>query len=321
MHPDHLPARSPGQRALALAVRVVEFPLLRLVWTVLLFGGATWLFVRLFPVLGRMPNSTLGGSFRRAALATLAAWAVVRLLEGKSLAAALGLWPARAPRGLARGFLLGAGLVTAAVAWVALAGDYQVTGRGDGSDLRSLADLFLLFTCVAVAEEVLARGVLLRLFEQALGTWAALGLSALLFGFGHLGNPGATVFSSVAIAVEGGILLGAAYVASRSLWLPIGMHIGWNFFEGPVLGARVSGNWVPSLVAARFTGSPWLTGGPFGPEAGIPVLVLGTGLGAAAMVVAVRHGQVFTPRWMTRLLARMHRPPAARALTAPAPPP
>jgi hypothetical protein len=96
------------------------------------------------------------------------------------------------------------------------------------------------------------------------------------------------------------------------------MHTAWNLFEGPVYGAAVSGNDLPSVLHARFPGPDWLTGGAFGPEAGVPTLVLGTALGVAFLVVAVRRGQVFTPRWLLRLLGRTP-PRSPPALQAPAP--
>jgi uncharacterized protein len=318
MHPDHLPVPSPGQRALSLGVRILEFPLLKLLWTLLLFGGATWLLVTLFPGLGRMPNTTIGGSLRRALLATLSLWATVRIFEGKPFGQAVGLSLRRAPADLARGFLLGGALVSLAVGVLALVGDYRVVGLGDGASVRYLVEVGFLTVCVAVAEEVLARGTLLRFVEQALGTWAALAVSALLFGFAHLRNPGASVLTSVALAVEGGILFGAAYVAVRSLWLPIGLHIAWNFFEGPLLGAPVSGTVLPSLVQAQIDGDAWLTGGAFGPEAGLPVFVLGVATGGVALILAVRRGQILTPRWLSRLLRRVGRLPPPPAVSGPA---
>ena len=61
------------------------------------------------------------------------------------------------------------------------------------------------------------------------GLWGALGISALIFGFAHMINPSASIWSSVAIAIEAGVLLGAAYKYTNSLWFPIGIHWAWNF--------------------------------------------------------------------------------------------
>jgi uncharacterized protein len=314
MHPDCLPVRTRRQRALALLLRVVHAPLLRLCWTLALLAGATVLLARLAPSLARLNNLTLGGALRNAVLCTGVLWASVHLFEGKSLGEAVGLSLGRAS-GFLWGFLLGAALLSLTVGALALVGDYRVDGFGPGATVRAFASATLLFFVAAVFEEVLARGILFRLLEQGLGTWVALVLSAAAFGLGHRGNPGATALSTVALALEAGVLLGAAYVATRSLWLPIGLHTAWNVFEGPVYGAAVSGNALPSVLSARFVGAEWLTGGAFGPEAGLAALLWGCSLGGAFLLLAVRRGQIFTPRWLRRLLRR--RPP----LPAATPPP
>ncbi len=323
MHPDHLPTPTALQRASGAVVRVLLFPLLRLLWTALLLLLALWA-TRFLPAVGRLPNESLPGALRNALLASAVLWASLRLLEGKTLARAVGLSLQAAPWGLGQWFLLGAGLLSAVTGVLWLAGGYQVVGLGEGATARALGHAALLFLLVAVFEEVVTRGILFRLLEQGLGTWAALALSALLFGFGHQGNPGATTLSSVAIALEAGLLLAAAYVATRSLWLPIGLHMAWNFFEGPVYGAPVSGIPLPSVLQAHFAGPAWLTGGAFGPEAGVPAMVLGGALGVGFLLLAVRRRQLFTPRWMRRLFGSPlplgpPGPMAARAVAEPLP--
>jgi len=304
MGPDHLPTSTAQQRTQRRVVQVLLFPLMRLLWTIGLFALAIFVLSRLAPTFARLDNLTLGGAFRNALLSMAVLFASVRLLEGRHVAKAVGLMPKDALPGLARGFLLGAGLLTAVTLVLFLSGSYTVSGLGRGASARALGHALLLFFLAAVFEEVFTRGIIFRLLEKGLGTWAALVLSALGFGFAHIGNPGATLLSSAAIALEAGVLLGAAYVATRSLWLPIGLHTAWNFFEGPIYGTRVSGNELPSLVQANFPGPVWLTGGDFGPEAGLPALVLGTALGVAFLVLAWRRGQLFTPRWLKKLLRR-----------------
>jgi membrane protease YdiL (CAAX protease family) len=316
MHPDTLPPPSRSARALDGVLRVLLFPLLRLVWTGLLLAGTTWTLLHLVPSLSHLPNETVRGALRNACLVLGVLWLSVRLFEGKTLRA-VGLALPGAPRAFFQGFLLGALFLTAVTAILWLSGGYQVVGLADGATPLAIGRAALLFALVAVFEECLARGVVFRLLEQGLGSWAALVLSALLFGFAHLGNPGATVLSSLAIAVEAGVLVAAAYLATRSLWLPIGLHTAWNFFEGPVYGARVSGIEMPTLLDARFPGPAWLTGGAFGPEAAVPTMLLGSALGAFFVVRAVQRGQIFTPRWLRRLLGR-ERPLVTRA--APSPP-
>ena len=105
------------------------------------------------------------------------------------------------------------------------------------------------FLCVAVFEETIFRGVIFRLAESRYGSLAALVLSSAVFGLLHLLNVAAEpipldqkLLGPVLICLEAGLLLGAAYMATRRLWLPIGIHWAWNFFEGPVYGTDVSGN-------------------------------------------------------------------------------
>jgi membrane protease YdiL (CAAX protease family) len=101
------------------------------------------------------------------------------------------------------------------------------------------------------------------------GTWLSVAFSALLFGFGHIWNPNATLFSSLSIALTAGVILAMLFVITRQLWVPIGLHIGWNFTLGAVYGAPVSGMEASGLLNASFPGPDWLTGGSFGPEASV----------------------------------------------------
>ena len=170
------------------------------------------------------------------------------------------------------GFLLGLLLFTAAMAVLRLLGVYHHDGLGTFSGvLKGLA----FATAAGVTEEVLFRGLLFRILSKATGTWGALALTSALFGAAHLNNPGATLGSAIAIAVEAGILLGAAYVATGGLGVPIGIHIGWNFCEGSIFGMAVSGtNAQPSLLRGSLNGPAILTGGAFGPENSIIAVIL-----------------------------------------------
>ena len=156
---------------------------------------------------------------------------------------------------------------------IALFGAYKVDGIGN--DWAALTRALFNFLVVAVGEEILFRGIVFRMIDERWGTWIALIVSALIFGFVHISNDNATVWSSVAIAVEAGLMLAAAYKWSGTLWLPIGIHWAWNFFQGPIFGFAVSGNETQSLLKSVIDGPVWLTGGSFGAEASIPALVLG----------------------------------------------
>jgi uncharacterized protein len=302
--------------------RVLLLPLFRLVWTALLAAGAFRIVGWLFPSLAKLSPLTLTGSAKNALLITIVLALSLWLFEGRGLRD-VGLAPRRAIPETARGFLIGAAMLTAVVGFLALVGSYRLVGWAPLPQGTSRGELLLrvvlLLFCVGVFEELGVRGIIFRLMEQGLGTWLAIAISALLFGLGHRNNPGATLLSSVAIAIEAGLLLAAMYVATRSLWLPIGAHWAWNLFEGPVWGSAVSGNGLTTLADARFQGPTLLTGGAFGPEAGLPTVVLGGALGIAFLVLAIRRGQIVTPRWMWWLLDRLRPPALPEPALAPSP--
>jgi membrane protease YdiL (CAAX protease family) len=110
---------------------------------------------------------------------------------------------------------------------------------------------------------------------------AALIVSSVIFGFIHITEPSATLWSSVSIAVEAGLLLGAAYKYSGTLWFPIGIHWAWNFTQGNIVGFEVSGNDAgAALLKSTVSGPDWLTGGGFGAEASVIPVLLGLILSA-----------------------------------------
>lgn len=173
---------------------------------------------------------------------------------------------------IAGGMLTGLGLFCLVMGIVWAAGAYHPEGWGAHT---MLARGFLFALLAGIVEEILFRGLLFRLFSKVLGTWGALLLTSALFGLAHAANPGATVSSSLAIALEAGILLGAAYAATTRLWLPIGLHVGWNFTEGSLFGMTLSGHTMASgLVRGSLSGPRILTGGEFGPEASIVAVIV-----------------------------------------------
>lgn len=172
------------------------------------------------------------------------------------------------------GLGIGLGYFCMVTGVMALAGAYQVTGIG--ASAKELVSMFCYFAIVAVGEELMFRGVLFRWIDEKWGFWAALLASALLFGILHLSNPGGTLWSSIAIAIEAGLLLGAAYKWSGTLWLPVGIHWAWNFSQGNLFGFKVSGQEAgESLLQAQIDGADWLTGGAFGAEASVVAVVVG----------------------------------------------
>jgi uncharacterized protein len=125
----------------------------------------------------------------------------------------------------------------------------------------------------AIVEELIFRGLMFQAIDRLGGKMLALAVTSLFFGVAHLGNPGATLYSAFAIALEAGVLLGAAFLWRRNLWFTIGLHFAWNAIEG-LLGIPVSGHSAAGLFTVKVNGAALLTGGDFGLEGSIvPVVV------------------------------------------------
>jgi uncharacterized protein len=237
----------------------------------------------------------IGCAFLLAAIMVVAYRWLVRIVE-RRVPDELG--KASALSGLATGTLVGAGLFIAVYAVLWMAGAIGSVGRGG---VAGLAAALATPIASAFGEEIVFRGVVFRLLEKALGTTIALVLSAGAFGLLHAGNTGATWVSTLAIALESGALLGLAFVLTRKLWLPIGLHFGWNFTEGGIFGAAVSGGQNTGLIVAPLSGPALLTGGAFGPEASIVAMAVSL-IASAVLVVAARgQGQWRRPRLRLRL--------------------
>ena len=137
--------------------------------------------------------------------------------------------------------------------------------------------MFIVFTLVGWNEELLSRGYHLQTLASGLNLFWGVLISSAVFGVLHLGNPNATWISAAGIFFAG-LFLATGYLTTRQLWLSIGLHIGWNFFEGVVFGFPVSGLDIYRLMHITVDGPELWTGGAFGPEAGLvvlPGLVLG----------------------------------------------
>jgi membrane protease YdiL (CAAX protease family) len=198
-------------------------------------------------------------------------------------------------RNIARGILVGATLFCVTMLVLKILGVWSYTGA---ASLQVLIYPFVGNVLAAILEEILFRGLLFRILEENLGSWIALAVAAVLFGLAHAFNPGANVLkTTVIITLEAGVLLGAAYMYSRSLWLTIGLHFGWNFTEGGVFAASVSGGRAEGVIGVQFTGPDLLTGGAFGPEASLPAVVICLAAGIMFILLAQRSGRIVAPFW------------------------
>jgi membrane protease YdiL (CAAX protease family) len=149
-----------------------------------------------------------------------------------------------------------------------------------------------------VFEELIFRGVLHRSVETVFGSWVAILVASLAFGLVHMLNPAATLGGAIFICIKAGLLLSAAYLVTRRLWICMGFHMSWNYFQSAVFSGVVSGTAPePGLLKAAMEGPELLTGGSFGMEHSLVALVYCTTVGVILLLIAVRRGHLMPPIW------------------------
>jgi len=150
----------------------------------------------------------------------------------------------------------------------------------------------------AISEEILIRGILFRHLEEKLGSYIALAISALIFGALHLANPNSSLVAGIGIALQAGVLLGAAFIYSKNLWFPIALHFAWNFTQSGIFGARTSGNEMSkSFLTTKIEGSEIITGGEFGPEGSIQATLFCLIAAITLMALNVKQNKIVAPYW------------------------
>lgn len=189
---------------------------------------------------------------------------------------------------------IGIGLFSVVIGVLFLLGSYSATAASTSS---TVIPALMIAVMAGVTEELLIRAVAFRILESWLGSWLALGISALLFGLMHLPNPQATALSSVAIALEAGVMLAAAYMVTRRIWLAIGIHVAWNFTQSGIFGVPTSGVASPGFLEGHLHGPSLLSGGAFGPEASIIAVAVCLVAGLYFLRVAKLKGHILRPSW------------------------
>ncbi|MBL7958974.1 CPBP family intramembrane metalloprotease [bacterium] len=205
-----------------------------------------------------------------AIIAGLTAFLLLRLLDKRRFVSIGLLLNRRAFKELAWGLLIGFMMLTTAVGLMWVMGYEEISLAPNDMNYFLLGFLgnILLYIAVGFNEEILFRGYIFQAFIEGTNKWIPLITISLLFGAAHLGNPNVSVFG-IANIVLAGVLLSLAYIQTKSLWLPIGIHIAWNFTQGFIWGLPVSGTTVVMpLTISQETGPDMITGGTFGPEGG-----------------------------------------------------
>jgi len=194
---------------------------------------------------------------------------------------------------LGLGALISFGIVTTLVVLMMALGFYKIEGF---TNLKNLTDSFRHHMMVGFSEELLFRLIIFKLIEEYAGSWWALIVQGLIFGFAHMFNPNGSVFMSLAITANA-ILLGSMYMFTRRIWLIMGLHWCHNFFQTGVYGMPCSGIVKPGFIQTSITGPAWLTGGAWGIEASYIHIVIIILIGLYIIKLNINKGSNVPPSW------------------------
>lgn len=251
---------------LFIAATLLLETLLRVVYAI---GQA---FLPPLPFAGYFANMAFRFSLLAAAL--IAGYFCARFFEGlpwRSLGLTLHQgWV----RDLIIGTVIGIAALAAAVGIATAGGGLRFSFIGSGMLLsagRSLLTAGALLFVAALAEEAAFRGYPLQTMTRAGLMWLGVIVTSVAFGSGHLWNPNVVPGVTLANTALAGIWLAAAYLKTRSLWFPLGVHWGWNWALGPIFGLPISGTRLFSnpILKGDDVGPAWLTGGSYGIEGGV----------------------------------------------------
>jgi len=196
---------------------------------------------------------------------------------------------------LSIGIVLGAILQALTILVIYLKGGYSVISI---NPILFIIPPLTMGITSAIIEEVLIRGIIFRIPEEKLGSYISLLISALIFGALHMGNPNSSLSTGIGLAIQAGLLLGAAYIYSRNLWFPIAIHFAWNFTQSAIFGANVSGSATSkTLITSKIEGAEWFTGGQFGPEGSIQATIFCLIATIILLVLSHKHGKIIKPYW------------------------
>ncbi len=195
------------------------------------------------------------------------------------------------------GILISFLMVGSMVLLLSILGYYKIVAF---NPIKNLTDAFVLQMMVGFSEELLFRLVIFKLVEEFAGSWVAIAVQGLIFGFAHIANPNATLWTSIGLVLSCTLLFGGAYMLTRRIWLIMGMHWSWNFFQAGVFGMANSGTARPGWITPAIDGSTWITGGAWGVEASYIAVAMQFLIGLYIFRKAVEGGQLVCPIWVRR---------------------
>ena len=280
--------------------KILQFPIIRIIVAILFVGVGIALgqiVLNLLRTALSITNTGIANILVFVLITPITYYAYslyVRLVEKREMTE-LGFSNALQELGL--GTLIGFGLFASIIVILWLMGFYRVSGFEFA--LLALVGALLGAFVSALAQELIFRAIIYRITEEWLGTWWALGISALLFGLIHITIAGTTIFSAIAVALQAGVILAAVYTLTHRLWMALGLHMAWDFANDGIFGVGVagqSGAALKGLFQANLSGPELLTGGALGVEASVIALVIVLLAGIAILRKADQKGQLISQK-------------------------
>ncbi|MFZ6873762.1 CPBP family intramembrane glutamic endopeptidase [Undibacterium sp. Di27W] len=271
--------------------KLLQYTLVKFLLAVLIVGSVQFVSRKLMSQFLPGPDWVVFRNMAAMTLGLLSYAFYVRLIEKRRVTelATFSAW-----KEWLLGLVMGVMLFVLVLGSLSLLGMFHIDGYNDPKVMLKYLPIFVV---VAVMEELFFRGMIFRMMEESMGSVVALLISALAFGFAHASNPGATLFSSIAIAVEAGIAFGAVFMLTRRLAFCFAMHFSWNFTQGAVFSVAVSGTDSKGWLQTHMTGPDWLTGGAFGAEASVLTVFLAGMMGVVFLYLAWKKGQFKPAFW------------------------
>jgi membrane protease YdiL (CAAX protease family) len=205
----------------------------------------------------------------------MAGWITLKWIDHRPPALlGMNFWPSSA-----REFFIGIGIGVASFGMVlitlVLIGDVSIRWSGIAAkDFDVFGFYFAVYLLFAMIEEVINRGYLFQTLCEGIGKVGTAVIISLIFSMVHIFNPDFSVLAGIFLFIHG-LMYAVVYIKTCSLWTPIGLHMAWNFTQGPVAGMRVSGTSVESsFFSTELRGPDMLTGGSFGIEGGLVAIII-----------------------------------------------
>jgi CAAX protease family protein len=286
----------------SLAKRILYFPLTKMIIGIIssiVVGFAGMIIIKLFPGI-RLLNSALKDMIGNIVFALLAVLIYRLLYKAYEKRKITELSARHLTRNIIAGIMLGLLLQTLIMFIMYLHHNFQIIS------VNSFWPLFPTLVSMfanAITAEILLIGIIFRITEEKLGSYPALCILALLFEIMHTVVSHGSAGEALAIAMHGGILLGASYIYARNLWFPIAIHFAWDFAQAAIFGASVSGyKMSQTLFVSNIHGPAWIIGGYFGPESSLQAGVFCFMAAAILMLANHKQNKILPPYWKQKAM-------------------